>query len=167
MSMTESDVIQFIHETEKQFKNRFVIGIAPLCNCKHHIWRKNNGYMSSQGIIGQTPALLYQMQMGFTVFEKHLYIPAFPINTDDFFRWDSCVRADDGKPVFPLALVPDTDDFCRNCFITNGYINRKQVLGAASALLGKIVVAMRRNSLVSRPFQYACKIGGFMVGWRY
>ena len=66
--------------------------------------------MRSQSIIGQTPALLYQMQIGFTGFEKHLYIPAFPINTDDFFRGDSCVRADDGKPVFSLAFVPDTDD---------------------------------------------------------
>ena len=31
--------------------------------------------MSSQGIIGQTPALLSQMQIGFTGLEKYLYIP--------------------------------------------------------------------------------------------
>jgi len=95
--LTERDVIQFIHEAEKQFANRFVISIASPCNCKHHISCKNNGCMSSQSIIGKAPALLYQMQIGFAGLEKHFNIPAFPVNADDFFRRESCIRADDSK----------------------------------------------------------------------
>lgn len=57
----KSDIIQFIHETVKQFTNRFVIGITPLRNCKHHISYKNNRHMRSQSVIGQAPALFYQM----------------------------------------------------------------------------------------------------------
>ena len=89
--------------------------------------------MGCQCIIGETPALLYQMQIEFACFEKHLNVPAFSINTAGFFLRNGCIRTDNGKPVLFPAFIPDTDNLCRHCLITNSYINRKQILGAPSA----------------------------------
>ena len=62
--LSESGIIQSVHKAEVQSVNRFVTDIAPLCNRQHLIPCKNSGYMGCQCIIGETPALLYQMQIG-------------------------------------------------------------------------------------------------------
>ena len=131
--LVESDIIQFVHKAEIQFAYRFVIDIAPLCNRQHHISCKNNGYMGCQCIIGETPTLLYQMQIGFACLKKHLNVPAFSINTNDFFFWNGCIRADNGKPVLFPAYISNTDNLCWNCLVTNGYINGEQIPRASSA----------------------------------
>ena len=41
--------------------------------------------MGIHGIIGDAPVFFYKVQAGFACLEEDLYIPAFPINADDFF----------------------------------------------------------------------------------
>ena len=48
--------------------------------------------------------------------EEHLSPTAFSINPDGFFLSNGIIRTDDSKPVLPVALVADIDDFSRNCF---------------------------------------------------
>lgn len=51
--------------------------------------------MGIHGIIRDTPVLFYKVQVRFACLEEDLYVPAFPINADDFFFGKPCIRAYD------------------------------------------------------------------------
>ena len=60
--------------------------------------------MSSQGIIGQTPALLYQMQIGFAGLEKYLNI-LHELSYNGSYTNPAFIRTFQRKKPFPTVLV--------------------------------------------------------------
>ena len=72
--------------------------------------------------------LSYQVEHGLTGFEENFNLPAFSINSNDFFFTKRRISADKSKPILTVSLIPDTDDFSRNrIFFSNLYINGKQI----------------------------------------
>ena len=77
-----------------------------------------------------------KIKHGLTGFEKYFDLPAFSIDTNDLFFGKSRICAYKSKPVLTVSLVSDTDDFSRDrVFLSNLYINGKQILGSSFALL--------------------------------
>ena len=77
-----------------------------------------------------------QLKIGLAGLEKDLYLPPFPIDTDNLFFRERRVCADKGNPVLLVLLVAYTYDLCRDLPVfSDHYIYREQVLAAAAALL--------------------------------
>ena len=133
---TKCDVCQFICKEEKEFSQCTVILISALLHCNHEEASKHNRYVCGQRIIRQAVAFCNQLQVGLTGLEKHLDLPAFPINPNDLFFGKIRVCTDKSNPVLLILLVADTDNLCRNLlFLSNCDVYRKQIFAAATAFL--------------------------------
>ena len=81
--------------------------------------------MGIHGIIGDNLVLFYKVQVRFAYFEEDLYVPAFPINADDFFFGKLRIRAYNYQPVLAFAFIADIHKFCRDAFAV--FFNRHRI----------------------------------------
>ena len=64
------------------------------------------------------------------------FVPAFSIDTDDFFFRKLLVCTDKGNPVLFIPLIADTDNLYQNLlFFSDHDIYRKQIFAATASLL--------------------------------
>ena len=51
-----------------------------------------------------------KVEIGFTGFEKHFYLPALAIDANNFVLRKLWIGADESYPIFSVAFIPNTDD---------------------------------------------------------
>ena len=81
-------------------------------------------------------AFCVQVQIRFTGFEKHLYLPTIPIDPDDFFFGEFRFRTDESYPIFVLVFITNTHNLGRDLlFFAKHDINRKKIFATAMTFL--------------------------------
>ncbi len=77
--------------------------------------------MSCQSIIRQAVAFRNELKIGLAGLEKHLDLPAFPINPNALFFGKIRVCANKGNPVLFVLFVTDIDDLRWDFFFFPDY----------------------------------------------
>lgn len=114
----------YIRQEKEDFSHGSQVLILSSGKRQEHIFGEHNCYVSCKCIIRKTMVFTYKVQHGFACLKKHLYLPAFSINSADFIFRKIRICADERNPILTVFLVADTDDFSRNCIIFKRVLSR-------------------------------------------
>ena len=122
--------------------------------------------MRGQRVVGQTAALCFQLQHLLAGLEKHLDIPAFAVNADDFFFGKLRIGADHRQPVLFVGTVSDANDLRGNLVLHAFFIGIASVYDCRNDVFGtlRLLFATTEDPLDVQLFTVVLIIGfrGFL-----